>query len=202
MSGFTGRRRYSRTCRAGPLSSCWSATRKQAISATRPLSRSSLTAMRKTTQSIAANALQNANILSKNYNSFEDLFNDVNRIVGNINGVGQLTVYDISIRLGHLFSPRLRPTLVYLNRAPYKSAKKLLGRTPKRIESPSVFSNFFGNLEPIYIEDILCICKCVFAKLPFTNCPSNQIPPYCLKKNVICMYIQKSNQSTKNKIQP
>jgi len=158
--------------------------------------------MRKTTQSIAANALQNANILSKNYNSFEDLFNDVNRIVGNINGVGQLTVYDISIRLGHLFSPRLRPTLVYLNRAPYKSAKKLLGRTPKRIESPSVFSNFFGNLEPIYIEDILCICKCVFAKLPFTNCPSNQIPPYCLKKNVICMYIQKSNQSTKNKIQP
>ena len=82
--------------------------------------------MRKTTQSIAANALQNANILSKNYNSFEDLFNDVNRIVGNINGVGQLTVYDISIRLGHLFSPRLRPTLVYLTERLIKVRKNCL----------------------------------------------------------------------------
>lgn len=153
--------------------------------------------MRKTTQSIVANALQSANILLKNYNTFEDLFDDVNSIVGNVDGVGQLTVYDISIRLGHLFSPRLRPTFVYLYRVPYESAKKLLGSTPKHIETHSVFSNFFGNLEPIYVEDILCICKCVFAKHPFTNCPSNQIPPYCLKKDVICMYIPKSNQSTK-----
>ncbi len=136
---------------------------------------------------VVKNLLQENNLLTRHYATFEDLYNDVNSIIGDVKGIGLLTVYDISLRIGALFQTMLRPNMVYLNRGAYQGAKNLLGKAPGKIANPSVFAPFFGNIDPIYIEDILCIYKdCLVdgGKISVKNCgPATSI---CSKRpNII-----------------
>ena len=107
----------------------------------------------------ATTTLVNDGIISKHYNSFEDLYDDVNRLIGRIPGIGGLTVYDTAFKLGCTMNPRLFPKdKVYLmGNSPYKAACKYYGRKLNHIEPISTFAADFGEIPSMFIEDFFCV---------------------------------------------
>jgi len=105
--------------------------------------------------------LQNAGILTKKYADFEALYDDVRKIIGNISGIGDLTIYDTALRIGFIMFPIVLPqNYVYLARGAMRGAKKILGTNKlKYREQASVFSPYFGNLSSHFVEDFLCIME-------------------------------------------
>lgn len=104
-------------------------------------------------------------LLSFQYQDFEDIYANVERLIGNVKGVGRLTLYDVSRRIGHVLVPSIYPKkYVYLSQGAKVGADKLLGRPVQYREPTTVFAKFFGTLDSIYIEDILCIYKDYFVK--------------------------------------
>ena len=94
----------------------------------------------------------------KNAQSFDDLFDLVERISGPIHGIGELAVYDTALRIGARFG--LEPTKVYLHAGTRDGAKKLLGingrrKTIELEELPAALRSFSAR----EIEDLLCIYK-------------------------------------------
>jgi len=89
--------------------------------------------------------------------SFDDLFSLVETMVEPITGIGELYIYDISLRIGAKL--HLLPTKVYLHAGTLKGARALgfegRVRTLKMSEMPSELR----QLEPHEIEDVLCIFK-------------------------------------------
>ncbi len=86
---------------------------------------------------------------------FTALHEIVEREIGTIKGIGALTVYDISHRLGAFF--KKTPTLVYLH-AGTRGGAAILGfkgtaLDPARMPAP------FSRLTAAEIEDCLCIYK-------------------------------------------
>ena len=111
-------------------------------------------------------------ILSTSFKDFEDLFNTVNNLIGNLNNIGPLTVYDTSLRIGHLFDKPIYPRkILYLNNGAMEGAKKLLGG--RKLSSKEVLSSFFSYPEALavvgikslqalpnnLIEDFFCVMK-------------------------------------------
>lgn len=89
--------------------------------------------------------------------SFDELHALVEEVVGDLPGIGELYVYDTSLRIGA--KQRMAPDRVYLHRGTREGARALGldGRRPamQLSELPSVFS----QLEPHEVEDCLCIYK-------------------------------------------
>lgn len=93
----------------------------------------------------------------KEAKSIEDLHKEVESIVGPIQGIGELYVYDTAVRISAKLG--LRPKYVYVHAGVREGAKNCgFERGRKRIavdELPLPFQ----TLDPLEIEDILCIYK-------------------------------------------
>ena len=75
-----------------------------------------------------------------------------------IRGIGDLTIYDTSLRIGAKLG--LYPKAVYLHRGVISGAKALgLNYRQKSIPIKDIPEPISNNLEPYEIEDFLCICK-------------------------------------------
>lgn len=95
---------------------------------------------------------------------FEELYDAVRQIIGNVNGLGYVTLYDTARRLDHLLVAPIYPcAYVYIhynkvNRAARSIIKKELGYR----EPANSFVADFGIFPSIVIEDILCVFSDVF----------------------------------------
>ena len=86
---------------------------------------------------------------------FAALYDLVGRHAGAIHGIGELTVYDISHRIGiYLGKP---PELVYLHRG-VKDGAAVLGFRGKTLDT-RLLPSAFSRLTAAEIEDCLCIYK-------------------------------------------
>lgn len=123
------------------------------------------------------NPLVENNRLVNSFTDFEELYDFVNSVIGYISGIGALTVYDTSKRIGHLFENAIYPKMyVYLNAGAMEGAKALLGRDDLKFREPAnLFEPFFGTFPSVFTEDILCIFKnkfCTNSILTTTTSPT------------------------------
>ena len=94
----------------------------------------------------------------KMWRDFEDLRGFVDSTIRAIRGIGDLTIYDTSLRIGAKLG--LYPKAVYLHRGVISGAKALgLNYRQKSIPIKDIPEPISNNLEPYEIEDFLCICK-------------------------------------------
>ena len=107
------------------------------------------------------------------YADFEELYHAVKASIGDIGGIGDLSVYDTAKRIGHILPTPIYPKqYVYLSAGAKEGASKVLGYEPKFREPIDKFSSMFGTLPSIFIEDILCVFKDKFkAPAPICGCP-------------------------------
>ncbi len=96
------------------------------------------------------------------FESFEDLFAVVKAAISDLPGIGELTIYDTSLRLGAFFG--ISPSSVYLQRGALKGARNFYTR--RRIGTPlplgrSVscvgFHPELSELSAHEIENFLCV---------------------------------------------
>jgi hypothetical protein len=87
--------------------------------------------------------------------TFEDLYKVVDSAIGSIMGIGKLTVYDITQRIGTFLGKH--PRLVYLHAGTRIGARRL-GFKGETID-PRDMPPAFARLSAAEIEDFLCICK-------------------------------------------
>ena len=94
---------------------------------------------------------------------FEDLRGFVDSTIRNIRGIGDLTIYDTSLRIGAKLA--LYPKVIYLQAGVIDGAKALgiyhkrESRPIKHIPIEHILKPISSRLEPYEIEDFLCICK-------------------------------------------
>ena len=87
--------------------------------------------------------------------SFDALHRIIAERIGNIRGIGALTVYDITHRIGTHFSKH--PRLVYLHAGTRKGAM-YFGIKGDAFD-PAILPKPFLRLQPYEIEDCLCLYK-------------------------------------------
>lgn len=108
---------------------------------------------------------------------FEELYDFIHSVIGNLKGIGQLTIYDTARRIGHLFDYPIYPEMyVYLSAGAKEAAEHLLNKKPLKYREPIyLFTPCFGTFPSIFIEDILCIFKDRFVnpKISITKTQSN-----------------------------
>lgn len=95
--------------------------------------------------------------LIKPAQSFEELFEIINKSILKIVGIGELMVYDTALRVGAFLG--LHPEKVYLHRGAKQGAKSLGIGKGKRAVEVSEFPKEFHGLRAYEIEDCLCIYK-------------------------------------------
>lgn len=133
---------------------------------------------------IIATPFISGNKISEVFEDFDELYDFISMVISGIQGIGPLTVYDTAKRIGHLFSFPIYPkSYVYLAAGAMDGAKALLKAKNLRFREPiHKFAPFFGTFPSIFIEDMLCIYKKVFA-----NCSIDPI-----SKEIILLYPYKS----------
>ena len=89
--------------------------------------------------------------------SFDDLFSLVETMVEPITGIGELYIYDTSLRIGAKL--HYLPTKVYLHAGTRKGAWALGFEGRARALKVSEMPSELRQLEPQEIEDVLCIFK-------------------------------------------
>lgn len=89
--------------------------------------------------------------------SFHELLTSVERVIGGIPGIGELMVYDTSLRLGAKLG--LEPDRVYLHSGTRTGAKRLGLRTDRKWLSSDELPADLRQLPPCQVEDLLCIYK-------------------------------------------
>ena len=92
--------------------------------------------------------------------TFEELYNEIDAIIRPIKYIGELAVYDITLRVGWNLPNPIRPeTLVYLHRGAKTGAELLLGRKIKERYIP--YEEIKELVVPLtkshHIEDFLCL---------------------------------------------
>lgn len=130
----------------------------------------------------AIRKLANAKLWTNKYACFQNIYDDVARILKGIKHVKGLAIYDCALRISSC-SAGCRPNEVYLNAGAWKGACALLGQsnvTPKM--SPQAFPVPLCNIVADHIEDFLCIYKDL---LTYGGIKPNAILPkyYCSNKN-------------------
>lgn len=108
---------------------------------------------------LASQLLQSASEKLHSVQTFKDLFDEVEKCISNIKGVGPLYIYDTALRLG--FFKKLQPNEVYLQAGSLKAAKHLaatgqIQKLTSRIVLPSQFPITFRSLPAYEIENLLC----------------------------------------------
>lgn len=104
---------------------------------------------------LAEASLQEIQGRLKRAKSFDALYRLIAERIGDIPGIGPLTVYDIAHRIGSYL--RIYPELVYLHAGTRKGAAffKIRGDA----FDPAVLPKPFSKLKPYEIEDCLCMYK-------------------------------------------
>ena len=113
-------------------------------------------------------------ILPSHIHDFELLHSEIRSLIGNIPGIGNLTIYDVAVRLGAKYNI-LPKNYVYLHAGPMVSAKHLekIGRiTLTRPLAPCVPTTDFSSIYSMFssptafdIESDLCTRKNEILKL-------------------------------------
>ncbi|MBR4649505.1 MAG: hypothetical protein IKO67_05070 [Bacteroidaceae bacterium] len=109
-------------------------------------------------------------IFTKTFANFEQLYDYIKNLIGGIDYIGLLTIYDVSLRIGHLFSKPIYPKkFLYLNSGAYLGARKMIGGRNLGHKIP--LKNFFSypqirsitgfrdlqSLPNSLVEDFLCV---------------------------------------------
>ncbi|MBD5235216.1 MAG: hypothetical protein HDS61_02205 [Barnesiella sp.] len=92
--------------------------------------------------------------------TFEQLLNEINGQIRDIPNIGDLAVYDITLRIGWNLRPRIKPEkLVYMHQGTQKGAELLLDRNVAA--KPIPIEELIELVAPIsqshHIEDFLCL---------------------------------------------
>jgi hypothetical protein len=95
---------------------------------------------------------------------FDELFDMVDTALEHVNGVGELYVYDTSLRLGARLN--LEPTRVYLHAGTRAGARALGLNARARAIATFEIPVALRELRPYEIEDVLCIFKNKFNNPP------------------------------------
>lgn len=115
--------------------------------------------------------------LCEQISDFEELYDVIKQLIGSINGIGFVTLYDTAKHIGYLYNNQIMPQkYVYLHPSTNKvnkAAKALLSEKVDYRESLNCFSSFFPSLSSLQIEDILCCFSQAFQKY---NPVTGQIP--------------------------
>lgn len=93
----------------------------------------------------------------KSVSSFEELHVVVSSTIGDILGIGELTIYDTALRIGAKLS--LEPDRIYLHAGTRVGARRLNLETSKDSISMQKFPAALCRLKPREIENALCIYK-------------------------------------------
>jgi hypothetical protein len=95
--------------------------------------------------------------------SFDELFQVVSDAIGNIQGIGALTIYDIACRIGAFL--KLKPNRIYLHAGTRAGARAIgLGDGVETLEIDEL-PPAFRRLSASEIEDCLCIYKDELAQI-------------------------------------
>ncbi len=89
--------------------------------------------------------------------TFDELHERISVAIGNIRGVGELMLYDTSLRIGAKMG--LRPRAVYLHRGTRSGARALGFDGRVKTLAVSSLPSELRTLAPHEIEDVLCIYK-------------------------------------------
>ncbi len=114
---------------------------------------------------------QAENILTSNLKAisqcanFDELFNLIDHLLRPVAGIGELYVYDTSLRIGAKLN--LLPERIYLHAGTRDGAKALGFDGKSKFIELSDFSDEFHKLEPYEIEDVLCIFKDKLKQIDF-----------------------------------
>ena len=106
----------------------------------------------------------------KTYTDFDNLYDEVKRLIYRIKGINDLTVYDAALRIGFLLGvfPEKKVYIVAGAWTGIKNLKKELVKEkeeekdfqtitkPGRFDA-SLFKNSFGSMDSMFIEDFLCV---------------------------------------------
>ena len=106
----------------------------------------------------------------KTCTDFDDLYDEVKRLIYKIKGISDLTVYDASLRIGFLLGVFPKKNVYILagawtgmnNLKQEYQEKREEAKDFKQITKPgrydiSYFKNAFGDMESMFIEDFLCV---------------------------------------------
>lgn len=125
----------------------------------------------------------------KSYGSFDEIYEDIKKLIGSIKHIGPLTIYDVALRLAARFNnPAMMPNKVYLSAGPLRAAKILYANSNLKTIGAFVmacaFPPDFQKLTCEDIEDLLCVMGHYdvfsnYANLDNVPCPA--------KKTNICI---------------
>lgn len=105
--------------------------------------------------------LVNKGKFTNKFKDFEELYDFIRSVIGNVKGIGLLTIYDTARRIGHLLDTPVYPKeYIYLAAGAKTGAENLLNlkRNSLKFREPTkIFFPYFGTLPSAFIEDILCI---------------------------------------------
>lgn len=93
----------------------------------------------------------------KKIHDFDALFNLISGTVSSISGIGELYIYDTSLRIGAKLN--LYPTTVYLHAGTRAGARALGLNDRATTLKVSALPKEFRTLAPHELEDVLCIFK-------------------------------------------
>ncbi len=99
--------------------------------------------------------------------SFDELFTMVHEAIGGISGIGSLTVYDTTLKIGSFLN--LEPKRVYLHSGTRIGARPLLDVRGRDTIEVTELPKPFRTLAPHQIEDCLCIYKDEIAQIVRQN---------------------------------
>ena len=108
--------------------------------------------------------LLSSQFMLKSCGSFEELHEVTARSIQSIHGIGELTVYDTALRIGAFL--RLEPSKVFLHAGTRIGAHYLGLNISGKILEVSDLPPEFRILKPREIEDVLCIYKKRFSRVP------------------------------------
>lgn len=114
----------------------------------------------------AIRRLSQAKLWDKNFSDFESLYDAVCDVIGGIPYIKDLVKYDVTKRLGVMFTPEITPKdYVYIQNGAKTGAEKLLGANFDDVNRVPIsrLEPFFPNLSSVDIENILCIMKDYFS---------------------------------------
>lgn len=107
---------------------------------------------------------------------FDEVFDLVEAAVQDVHGIGELYVYDTSLRLGARLE--LEPTKVYLHSGTRIGARALGLNGKAKTLRTSELPKALRELRPHEIEDVLCIFKGKFMK-PLPDLSGGSIRSWC-----------------------
>lgn len=120
-------------------------------------------------------------IITTQFADFEELYDKVKTLIGNIPKIGLLTVYDVTLRIGHILNKPIYPKkYLYLNNSgAMEGATKLLDG--RKLQYKELFTNFFSYPEALSVNGINYL----------------QALPNCLVEDFLCVmhkYLDKGSK--------